>query len=102
PGYWGYEAGQAGVGDLFAWYLDQAAPASLHAEVKRAGGSVFELLETRAAALRAGESGLLALDWWAGCRSVLMDSDLSGALLGVTLGTRPHEIYRALVEATGF
>ena len=102
PGYWGYEAGQAGVGDLFAWYVENGTPASIHAEAKKAGRSVYELLETRAAALRPGESGLLALDWWAGCRSVLMDSDLTGLLLGMTLQTRPHEIYRALIEATGF
>ena len=102
PGYWGYEAGQAGVGDLFAWQVEQASPASLHAEAKKSGQSVFELLEKHAAALRPGQSGLIALDWWSGCRSVLMDSDLSGLLLGMTLKTRPHEIYRALMEATGF
>ncbi len=101
-GLWGYEAGQAGVGDLFAWYMAHGIPASIAAEAKRAGTSVYQLLETRAAALRPGESGLLALDWWNGCRSVLMDSDLSGLLLGATLGTRPHEIYRALIEATAF
>lgn len=101
-GFWGYEAGQAGVGDLFAWYIAHGVPASLHAEAKRKGVTVYELLETRATALRPGESGLLALDWWNGCRSVLMDSGLSGLLLGATLGTRPHEIYRALIEATAF
>lgn len=102
PGLWGYEAGQAGVGDLFAWFIAQGVPASVHAEAKRARKSVYQLLEQRAARLAPGESGLLALDWWNGCRSVLMDSDLSGMLLGVTLGTRPHEIYRALLEATAF
>jgi L-ribulokinase len=102
PGYWGYEAGQAGVGDLFAWHVAQATPESVHAEARKAGRTVYELLEERAAALRPGQSGLLALDWWNGCRSVLMDSDLSGLLLGATLSTRPHEIYRALIEATAF
>src|SRR5437867_2002535 len=102
PGYWGYEAGQAGVGDLFAWHVAHATPESVHAEAKKAGRTVYELLEERAATLRPGQSGLLALDWWSGCRSVLMDSDLSGLLLGATLGTRPHEIYRALIEATAF
>lgn len=102
PGYWGYEAGQAGVGDLFAWFVAHGVPESVHAEAKKAGLSVFELLEKRAAELKPGQSGLLALDWWAGCRSVLMDSDLSGLLVGATLATRPHEIYRALVEATAF
>lgn len=101
-GCWGYEAGQAGVGDLFAWYMNHGVPANIHSEARHAGVSVYELLERRAAELRPGESGLLALDWWNGCRSVLMDSGLSGLLLGATLGTRPHEIYRALIEATAF
>jgi len=102
PGLWGYEAGQAGVGDLFAWFIEHAVPVSIHAEAKRARMTVYQLLEKRAAELKPGESGLLALDWWNGCRSVLMDSDLSGMLLGATLGTRPHEIYRALIEATAY
>jgi L-ribulokinase len=102
PGLWGYEAGQAGVGDLFAWFMQHGVPESVHAEAKKARTTVYQLLEKRAAQLKPGESGLLALDWWNGCRSVLMDSDLSGMLLGATLGTRPHEIYRALIEATAF
>jgi len=101
-GWWGYEAGQAGVGDMFAWFMDQGVPGYVQAEAARSGRSVYQLLEQRAAALRPGESGLLALDWWNGCRSVLMDSDLSGLLVGATLRTRPHEIYRALIEATAF
>ena len=101
-GLWGYEAGQAGVGDLFAWFMQHAVPASVHGEAKKARTTVYQLLEKRATQLKPGESGLLALDWWNGCRSVLMDSDLSGMLLGATLGTRPHEIYRALIEATAF
>ncbi|HYV27801.1 MAG TPA: FGGY-family carbohydrate kinase, partial [Candidatus Eisenbacteria bacterium] len=102
PGLWGYEAGQAGVGDLFAWYVEQGAPANVHAGAKKARLSVFEWLEKRAAKLKPGETGLLALDWWNGCRSVLMDSDLSGLLVGATLATKAHEIYRALIEATAF
>jgi L-ribulokinase len=102
PGYWGYEAGQAGVGDLFAWHVAHATPEAIHAEAKKSGRTAYEVLEVRAAELRPGQSGLLALDWWNGCRSVLMDSDLSGLLLGATLGTRSHEIYRALIEATAF
>jgi L-ribulokinase len=102
PGLWGYEAGQAGVGDLFAWFMAHGVPASIHDEAKKARTTVYQLLEHRAAQLQPGESGLLALDWWNGCRSVLMDSDLSGVLLGTTLGTRPHEVYRALIEATAF
>ncbi|HXG47255.1 MAG TPA: ribulokinase [Methylomirabilota bacterium] len=102
PGYWGYEAGQAGVGDLFAWFAANGVPAAAAAEARRAGLDVFAWLEQQAAGLRPGESGLLALDWWAGCRSVLMDSDLNGLLVGATVATRPHEIYRALMEATAF
>ena len=102
PGSWGYEAGQAGVGDLFAWFMEQGIPVSVQADARRAGVSVYQLLERRAAGLQPGESGLLALDWWNGCRSVLMDSDLNGLLVGATIATKPHEIYRALIEATAF
>jgi L-ribulokinase len=102
PGFWGYEAGQAGVGDLFAWYVDRAVPAYVQTAAGRAGVSVHEYLTKQASALQPGESGLLALDWWNGNRSVLVDADLSGLLVGATLGTRPHEIYRSLIEATAF
>jgi L-ribulokinase len=102
PGFWGYEAGQAGVGDLFAWFTEQGAPHSVFASAKRASTTVFEWLENEASRLKPGQTGLLALDWWNGCRSVLMDSDLSGLLVGCTLATQPHEIYRALMEATAF
>ncbi len=101
-GSWGYEAGQAGVGDLFAWYMKHGVPEETVALAKRQGITTYELLEQQAAKLQPGETGLLALDWWNGCRSVLMDSELSGLLVGATLGTRPHEIYRALIEATAF
>jgi len=99
PGYWGYEAGQAGVGDLFAWFADHAAPEYAAGGKKK---SAHEALTDEAAKLRPGESGLLALDWWNGNRSVLADADLSGLLVGLTLQSRPHEIYRALIEATAF
>ena len=101
-GSWGYEAGQAGVGDLFAWYMKNGVPAEVTTAARRQGLTPYELLERQAAALKPGESGLLALDWWNGCRSVLMDSELSGVVVGLTLGTRPHELYRALIEATAF
>ena len=89
PGYWGFEAGQAAVGDLYAWLF------------RTTGGSPDALTE-KAARLKPGQSGLIALDWWNGNRSVLMDADLSGVLIGATLATLPEEIYRALVEATAF
>src|SRR5207245_4368823 len=85
-----------------AWQVAQAVPASMQAEAKKTRLTIYQLLEQRAAELAPGESGLLALDWWNGCRSVLMDSDLSGLLVGATLATKPHEIYRALMEATAF
>ena len=102
PGLFGFEAGQSAVGDIFAWFIDSAVPPAIHDEAARRGCSVHELLELQAAALRPGESGLLALDWWNGNRSVLVDAELRGLLIGMTLVTTPAEIYRALIEATAF
>ncbi|MBD2847847.1 ribulokinase [Paenibacillus sp. IB182496] len=102
PGYYGYEAGQSAVGDIFAWYVEHGVPAYATAAADREGISIHELLEREAAKLSPGESGLLALDWWNGNRSVLVDTDLTGLLLGCTLLTKPEEIYRALLEATAF
>ncbi|HEX7861930.1 MAG TPA: ribulokinase [Verrucomicrobiae bacterium] len=95
PGYWGYEAGQSGVGDLFAWYVEHGCP-------RTGGKDLHAELSKQAAKLRPGESGLLALDWWNGNRSILVNADLTGVLMGLTIQTRPHEIYRALIEATAF
>ena len=78
------------------------APAELGQAAKKAKQDIYQYLETQAARLKPAESGLLALDWWNGNRSVLVDADLSGLLIGQTLATRPHEIYRALLEATAF
>lgn len=102
PGYFGYEAGQPATGDLLAWFTRQCLPAAYQAEAEGRGISPHQLLSEKAASLRPGETGLLALDWWNGNRSVLMDADLSGVLIGLTLDTRPEDIYRALVEATAF
>jgi L-ribulokinase len=102
PGFFGYEAGQSCVGDHFAWFTENCVPGVYEREAAGRGISVHELLEERAAALKPGESGLLALDWWNGNRSVLVDVDLTGLLLGATLATRPEEIYRALIEATAY
>ena len=102
PGLWGYEAGQSGVGDVFAWYIQNGIPAELSQAAKRSKMDIYQYLEQQAAQLQPAESGLLALDWWNGNRSVLVDADLSGLLIGQTLATRPHEIYRALLEATAF
>ena len=102
PGFFGYEAGQSCVGDHFAWFVENCLPGRYEAEAAARGISVFDLLNEKAAVLRPGESGLLALDWWNGNRSVLVDVDLSGMMLGMTLMTRPEEIYRALIEATAY
>jgi L-ribulokinase len=102
PGYLGYEAGQSAVGDIFAWYVDEAVPAYVKDEAAKEGVGVHEWLERRASAYKPGETGLLALDWWNGNRSVLVDADLSGLLIGCTLLTKPEHIYRALLEATAF
>jgi L-ribulokinase len=102
PGLYGYEAGQSAVGDIFAWFVETAVPPRYHELARARGLDVHELLEAEAAALEPGESGLLALDWWNGNRSILVDADLRGLLVGMTLATRPPEIYRALIEATAF
>ena len=102
PGLFGFEAGQSGVGDIFAWFFDNAVPAGLCDLAGQRQVDVPGLLEQEAAKVRPGESGLLALDWWNGNRSVLVDGDLTGLLVGATLATTPPEIYRALMEATAF
>ena len=101
-GRWGYEAGQTGVGDIFAWFADHAVPAAYTDEAARRGVSVHELLAAEAAAQPAGAHGLIALDWLNGNRSVLVDHHLSGVVAGLTLATRAPDIYRALIESTAF
>ena len=102
PGMYGYEAGQSGVGDIFAWFVDNAVPPEYHEAARVQGMDLHAYLEAEAAKQKPGEHGLLALDWWNGNRSVLVDVDLSGLLIGATLGTRAPDIYRALIEATAF
>jgi L-ribulokinase len=102
PGYFGYEAGQSALGDVFAWFTRHAVPPAYHEAASARGIDVHDVLAEQAAELRPGESGLLALDWWNGNRSVLVDADLRGLLVGMTLATRAPEIYRALIEATAF
>ena len=102
PGFFGYEAGQSAVGDHFAWFVENAVPEAYGREARERGLGIHQLLEEKAARLRPGESGLLALDWWNGNRSVLVDAALGGLLVGATLATLPEEIYRALIEATAF
>lgn len=102
PGYFGYEAGQTCVGDGFAWFNENCLPASYVMEAASDGVNIHAYLREKASALRPGESGLLALDWFNGNRSILVDADLSGMILGLTLQTKPEEIYRALLEATAY
>jgi L-ribulokinase len=102
PGFFGYEAGQSCVGDHFAWFVENCVTAPYLQEAKDRGIDIHALLEEKAAKLLPGESGLLALDWWNGNRSILVDVDLTGLLIGQTLVTRPEEIYRALIEATAY
>ncbi|SDK01327.1 ribulokinase [Sediminibacillus albus] len=102
PGYYGYEAGQSAVGDIFAWYVKEGVPAYVEKTAEKEGMDVHQWLEQEAGKYKPGETGLLALDWWNGNRSVLVDTELSGLLIGATLQTKPEEIYRALLEATAF
>jgi L-ribulokinase len=102
PGFYAYESGQAAVGDLLAWMTHHATPAAYHTDAAAQGVSVHDLLMARSAHLGPGGSGLVALDWWNGNRSTLGRSDLSGLLIGATLGTRAEHIFHALVEATAF
>lgn len=102
PGWFGYEAGQVSVGDIFGWFVEQGVPQRYEQEAKTRSVSLHELVSEKALKLRAGESGLLALDWWNGCRTPLVDADLSGLVMGYRLQTTPEELYRALVEATAF
>ena len=97
-GYFGIEAGQSAVGDIFLWFINNFVP-------EKYGGTQdekFNNLERAASGLIPGETGLMALDWNNGNRTVLVDVRLSGLMLGQTLHTQPHEIYRALIEATAF
>jgi L-ribulokinase len=102
PGYFGFEAGQSCVGDHFAWFVDNCVPPAYHEEAKYRGLNAHQLLEEKAAWQRPGEHGLVALDWWNGNRSILVDVDLAGLLIGATLATKPEDIYRALIEATAY
>lgn len=102
PGYKGYEAGQSCVGDHFDWFVKNCVPDDYQKEAGDKGLNIHALLREKASRLKPGESGLLALDWWNGNRSVLVDADLTGLIAGMTLLTKPEEIYRALIEATAY
>lgn len=102
PGFFGYEAGQGCVGDHFQWFIDNCLPASYYDEAKAQGINIHKLLRKKCESKKPGESGLVALDWWNGNRSVLVDTELTGMILGMTLQTKAEDIYRALIEATAY
>ena len=102
PGYYTYEAGQSCLGDGFDWFVRNFVPESYSAEARERGISIHRYLREKAQSLGIGESGLVVLDWFNGNRSVLADFDLSGMILGLTLSTKPEEIYRAMIEAAAF
>ncbi len=101
-GFFGYEAGQSGVGDIFAWYVANQVPGRYFDEAKAAGKSIHQYLTDLAFEEPVGAHGLVALDWHNGNRSVLVDTALSGIIVGQTLATRAEQGYRALLEATAF
>lgn len=102
PGFFGFEAGQSCVGDHFAWFMDNCLPSSYYEEAKKQNKNIHAFLREKAEIQKPGEHGLLALDWWNGNRSVLVDVDLTGMILGMNLLTKPEDIYRALIEATAY
>lgn len=101
-GLFGYEAGQSGVGDIFAWYVNNQVPARYFVEAAQKNLGIHDYLTELAQAQAVGEHGLIALDWHSGNRSVLVDHELSGILIGATLATKSEDGYRALLEATAF
>jgi L-ribulokinase len=102
PGLWGYEAGQSGVGDIFAWFAENAVPPRYHDAARERGLDLHDHLSELAGKQEVGEHGLVALDWSNGNRSVLVDHELSGLIVGLTLSTQAEDVYRALIEATAF
>ena len=101
-GLWGYEAGQSGVGDIFGWFTRHGVPPEYHEAAAAAGLGIHEYLTELASGQAIGEHGLIALDWHSGNRSVLVDHELTGVVVGQTLASRPEDTYRALLEATAF
>ena len=88
PGLFGYEAGQSAVGDIFGWFVDNCVPEEYEKKAREAGMNIHSYLTKLAEELKPGESGLLAIDWWNGNRSILVDADLTGVVLGYTLTTK--------------
>ncbi len=102
PGYFAYEAGQSGGGDIYAWFAKHLIPEKYEIEARKEGVSIHSLLCKKLEDYQVGQSGLIALDWFNGVRSPLMDFSLNGLILGMNLQTKAEDIYMALIEATGF
>lgn len=102
PGYFGYEAGQSCFGDHFSWFMRNLVPEHYAKAARSSGMTPYEYMTALAERQKPGECGLLALDWWNGVRSTLMDFDLSGMMVGMTLATKPEDIFRALLDAVAF
>lgn len=102
PGYFAYEAGQSGGGDIYAWFTENLIPEKHEMEAREKGIGIHQLLCEKLSDYKVGQSGLVALDWFNGVRSPLADFNLNGLLLGMNLQTKPEDIYMALIEATGF
>lgn len=102
PGTYGLEAGQSCVGDAFAWFVENGVPERYEQEARDRGMNIHQLLADKLGGYRAGESGLLCLDWFNGVRSPLADFDLNGLVMGLNLQTRPEEVYLSIIEATAF
>jgi len=102
PGYYALESGLAAFGDIFEWFMKSAIPVAYQKDADNAGISIFQYLSSLAKKYRPGESGLLGLDWWSGNKTPFVNSCLSGLIIGLTVYSKPEEIYRALVEAVGF
>lgn len=102
PDKWGYEAGQSGVGDIFAWFTQNFINTEYESKAKEAGLDIHSYLAHLSQKNPIGSHGLIALDWQSGNRSTLIDHNLSGLIMGLTLITKPEDIYQALVESTAF
>ena len=96
------EAGVRAMGDLYDWFVKNCVPAEYERRAKESGMNIHAYLRSLAEKKKIGESRLIALDWFNGNRSVLPNDKLSGMILGLTLATRPEDIYRALIESTVF
>ncbi len=102
PGFYGYEAGQAAVGDLFAWFAKNAIPREYYEEASRKGVDILSYMEKKSRSLGPSETKLVVLDWWNGNRSILIDPELSGLIVGLNMNTKPEHIFTAMVQAAAF